>query len=482
MELFNTILMKTLYPNNTIHEVYNAYHTPECPVAQLFSAIVNSGSITIHKNPAYADFLFYMANSIFLYKDDWDNIAPTPGNKERYVYTMAQIKYAFLKKNLNNFILNVDGQFMDLFRDIQRHYHAFARFAHIWRHKHSVIQINHDLYMTPLCRTNRNVFSLLQQGKIYLFTAANLANSISAALSNAPHFFVEPIMAKNPYNNVPFNKSSLYNIYFFIKETAIIMPQLFHNYFLVDFDLRKFRDENENNIRNIAIKSMIHNSQSNELYVHIDAMLKKYQPKIVIEKTYPRDILATIMRPYLFLYYTILYSAEEYRVINATDELNYKLDRLYKYNPAFGRKIIRLKRVMFSKTMRKEIVYNQKCPNFDEPMDVKTYQKNHLEIIEPEYHDETIHEYDDEDDNDQNENLPFIIITSQPLFQIGGHTLTTVPVHNTTPVTEDTTNSNNNIHDDSDDDASNSDDEIVIAGDTDSSTDTDTDDDDDDEN
>ena len=375
---------------------------------------------------------------------------------------------------------------MNLFSKIQRHYHAFARFAHIWRHKHATIQINHDLYMTPLCKTSRNVFSLLQNGKIYLFTAANLANSISASLSNAPHFFIEPLVAKNPYNNVPFNKSSLYNIYFFIKQTPIIFPILFHQYFLADFDLRKFRDENENNIRNIAIKSIIHNAHANELYTHTVAMLKKYQPKIVIDKTYPRDTLAVIMRPYLSLYYMILYSTDEYAIINSKKELIYKLKRLYKYNPTFGRKIVKLKRNGFSKKMHKEIEYDKKCPNFDDPIDATVYHNTHIVIVEPTYTDianvdttisqQNEHTINDEDDDE--EDIPFVIITAQPVFQFGEHLLTTVPPPHIPPTTENNTANHeepeDNEHEtdsddsnDSDDNSENDENETIIEGDTD---------------
>jgi hypothetical protein len=257
--------------------------------------------------------------------------------------------------------------------------------------------------MNPLDRNNRNIFSLLQKDKIYLFNTANLVNIICSSLSNAPHFFVEPLVLKNPYNNVPFNKSDLYNMYFFLKQSPIIMPVLFHNYFLADFDLRRFRDENENIIKDIAFKSSIRNGTSTSLYVNIIKMLKTYKPQIIIHSDFPKDTLVSIMQPYLFLYYTIQYSAEEYRIIDAQRHLKYKLNKLYKYNPAFGRKIIRLKRVGFSKKMKKYIEFNDKHPIFDEHIDMKTYQKIHLELIETKYINENYDYYDYNNDNDSEE-------------------------------------------------------------------------------
>jgi hypothetical protein len=342
------------------------------------------------------------------------------------IYDIVSKKYQFLKKYLNNQFKNIDSEVIDIFRIVQKHYNAFARFAHIWRYKMSKIQIDHDLYMTPLSRNSVNVFSLLQQGNIYLFTASNLVSSINASLMNASNFFVEPLVLKNPYTNVPFKKSNLYNIYFFLKQSPIIMPILFHSYFLTDFNLRLFRDENENMIRTMYIRSVIRNSTPDTIHVIIERMLKKYQPKIIIDKDFPKDILANIMKPYVELYYIIKYSTEEYRVIDAKENLLYKLTRLYKYNPAFGRKIVRLKREGFSKTMKKHIIFNDNHIQFDEPTDTEMYKKSHLELIEANYvlhsDDNTESEIDHSANESENisEDTPqygnYIIISPNPTF------------------------------------------------------------------
>jgi hypothetical protein len=371
-----------------------------------------------------------LANNFLFYNPDKNEENPS----EDTIYTTVSTKYAFLKKNINTFMTTINNEFINLFKDVQKHYFAFARFANIWKHKRSPVQIEHDLYMTPLERNHRSVFSLLQQGKIYLFTTANLVNSICTSLSNSPDFFVEPLVMKNPYNNIPFNKSDLYNIYFFLKQSPIIMPMLFHNYFLVDFDLRKFRDENENVIKCMAFKSHIRNASANSLYNASIQMLKKYQKKIVIHKDFPKDNLVNILRPYLLLYYITQYSAEEYRVIDAEAQLKYKLKKLYQNNPAFGRKIIKLKRVGFSTRRVRYIEFCDKHPDFDEPIDIETYQKTHLEMIEAEYsssedEDDTTNNNDDDDETQ----LPFIIISPQPSLTVR-HSIFTV-LNNTSPDT-----------------------------------------------
>ena len=63
---------------------------------------------------------------------------------------------------------------------------------------------------------------------------------INNALSNSPDFFSVPLVIKNPYNNVPFNKSTLYNIYFNIMSKTYIVSELIHKFFLTNFDINKF--------------------------------------------------------------------------------------------------------------------------------------------------------------------------------------------------------------------------------------------------
>uniref|UniRef100_A0A6C0HI79 Uncharacterized protein n=1 Tax=viral metagenome TaxID=1070528 RepID=A0A6C0HI79_9ZZZZ len=478
MALFKTILCKLLYPKNTNEEICDTFVLKPTPFVEIFTANAQYKNIvSIFKNPKYKDFLFYLANH-FLFYTNTDE--PISGVKS--IYATVAIKYKFLKKNMTTFAQYTFDDFVDMFSDIQKHYLAFARFANIWKHKRSHVQIEHDLYMTLLDRNNRNVFSLLQQGKIYLFTTANLVNTICTSLSNCPDFFVEPLVIKNPYNNIPLTKSDLYNIYFFLKQSPIIMPVLFHNYFLVDFDLRKFCNENENVIKHMAFKSHVRNASVTTLYFSIINMLKKYQKKIVIHKDFPKELLVSIMRPYLLLYYITEYSSEEYRTINAEEILKYKLKRLYKHNCAFGRKIVKLKREGFSKKRTRYIEFSNNHPNFDEPVDMEVYQKTHTEIVETDYssseeeNTNTIYNTNRVSRNNNN-TLPFVIISPQPSLAVS-HNVFAV-IYNTTTNTSDTTivresDSEEDSDDHDDDDEQNTeeieynDNEIVVEGDSDS--------------
>jgi len=303
-------------------------------------------------------------------------------------------KFKFLENTLKNMFLDeiIKEKVFDIFTKVQKTYHAFSRLAQIYKFKKSEMQINHDLYLNPI--TSQRYITILQNGKKYMFTATDLINVINTALSNAPHFFVEPLIAKNPYNNIPFDKSTLYNIYFFLKTTNYKMPVLIEKYFLADFDITLFYFENEAIIRDIAINNFVFKSDIKILYPSVINMIHKYDTrnKLIINEDFPKDKLVDIMRPYLYLYYITKYSFMVNKKENAYAELTYKFKQFIKFNPKFGRK-----NIMFNSFTKKTITtYEDKHINF---YDIKktNYTTSHLLLnMENEYN----NNYDSDSDND----------------------------------------------------------------------------------
>ena len=245
---FYFIMLKVLFPKNTLNEINNYYNLTVNE--NINWNICQTEKPSLQKNPNYDESVYFFIISEII-KDKTKNKPITSA------YDSACLKYTWLNElNTNIFLKNATltnnkepstkNNIIDLFSISQKYYHAFVRLATIWKNKRFSIQIDYDLYMNPLVRNSKGVFTLLQQNKLYLFSVSNLCHIICTALSNAPDFFIDPLISKNPYNNLPFSKSTLYNIYFFVKESAFIMPILFHQYFVADFNLRKFVDENEN--------------------------------------------------------------------------------------------------------------------------------------------------------------------------------------------------------------------------------------------
>jgi hypothetical protein len=124
-----------------------------------------------------------------------------------------------------------------------------------------------------------------------------------------------------------------------------MMPQLIHNYFLVNFKLKQFLYENESIIRNYIIQKVINTSTIKQLKRDILVMLKPsvyIQSMFQIDEEFPTKLLVEVFRPYLKLHYINSFSDNsEYRHASS-----YKLSQLllqfYTVNPHFGRKIIKI--------------------------------------------------------------------------------------------------------------------------------------------
>jgi len=265
--------------------------------------------------------------------------------------TFIESKFLYLNQVLDNIFFNenLKGAFLLSFSKAQRAYFAFAKLANIYKYKKASIKMNVDLYMNELNPNKRNVISILQDGSKYLFLGSDLVKVINSSLLNSSHFFAEPLEPKNPFNNLPFNNTTLYNIYFHIKHNCEINPILFHLFFKADFDLDRFLYDNESIIRDTAIKNYAHYSPPSVLYHDLELMLatnRRFTKKLFIHDDFPVDKLVDIFRPYFYLFYLHRYG------VYGTDKRNHsfvqlknKLRAFVNYNPLFGRKIYKSERM-----------------------------------------------------------------------------------------------------------------------------------------
>jgi hypothetical protein len=267
-----------------------------------------------------------------------------------------QVAYAKLKVfsqifyNVNNqanppfFLNSYKTALLETFTKAQRIYNAFARLAHIYRVKKYKTVVTDDLSMNPLDIKHPNTFVLIQNKSKYLFNTNDLVKIVENAITHAPSFFQEPTEAKNPYNNEPFNLSTLYNIYFKLKVLPRIMPTLIHLFFLSNFNVDYFVLNNEPLLRETAIRKYIHNSTDDILYKSIMKMLAAnyYTRKLIIHKEFPIKTLIEIFKPFLYYFYIINYDIQgTQRIDNYKETLYIKLKKFYEYNKAFGRKMCR---------------------------------------------------------------------------------------------------------------------------------------------
>ena len=310
-----------------------------------------------------------------------------------YVHARANYvnaKYAYIKNTLNNPFYSPDykAEFIHKFCDAQRHYQALCKFAYKWKWNRATYTIKHDLLLNPIEPGQYFVLPLLHAGKKYLFTKSDLTNIVETALTNSPYIYSEPLPIKNPYNNLVFDKSHLYTIYFFMKHRTFTLPTVFHQYFLHNFHLKLFRDNNEALIRKMHINSMIKTNNTTIRRRDINTMIRQYNDscvstskKIYIDPDFPNDILFRAMTPYLHLFYTSTYALDIAEKGSAMNNLRYQLSRFHKISPTFGRKFIKM-RFGKNRLLPLEYVYDMRYAQYVTLPFSKNYDTCHTTIIE----------------------------------------------------------------------------------------------------
>jgi hypothetical protein len=257
-------------------------------------------------------------------------------------------KFIFLQESFENFLINNNDDkkniFIEYFFKIQKTYNTLNRFVYNYKYKKAQIVVNTDMGLNELNINDKNVFCLFHNNSKYLFFINDLIKIIDSALTNSYMFFSEPKCIKNPYDNLPINKSNLYNIYFFIKYKTNLHPELFFYFFKTNFNLNVFKIRYEVLLRDYIITNFVNKSSSDVLVHEIKKMIKffnkerKTANKIFIDKDFPKHKLIKIMRPYLELY-----CVSQYGYLNHIREITLlifkkKLIEFNKFNPQFGRK------------------------------------------------------------------------------------------------------------------------------------------------
>ena len=297
---------------------------------------------------------------------------------------------------INNF-LNIDNtnKFISLFCKIKKIYSSLNKFSYIYKYKKSKIVVKNDMDLNEINENDKNIICIYHANSKYIFRITDLIKIINTSLTHDYNFFANPLSIKNPFNNIAFKKSDLYNIYFFINFNTKFYSELFFKFFKVNFDLTIFLQKYEYLLRNYSIENYINNSPKNILKKEIMTMINKYnklflkdKDKILIDKDFPNDKLIKIMKPYLLLYinssFSLIPQVKEY----STNLLKYKLYKFKKFNPLFGRKIIILKNIykiipntsnpFYKKSVFSHFEYNDKYIPFND--NNNNFLETHLEF------------------------------------------------------------------------------------------------------
>ena len=225
-------------------------------------------------------------------------------------------------------------------------YWAMSRFARLYKIKYAK-KFNSN---TDLCLCNFDelpqsiIFDIYDDDNrtLYKFRMSDLIQIINNALANSPDFFSEPLPICNPYTNVPFKKSHLYYIYFKLKHSSYVISTLFHEFFLCDFNLKKFKKYNECLIRDCAISNYIKMIDVKQHVGDILDMIELYNKElkdIQIHDEFPVEILYSDFKEYIPLYVTSMYTFNPLLRDDSVRKLQRKMIQFGNKYPQYGRKI-----------------------------------------------------------------------------------------------------------------------------------------------
>ena len=265
---------------------------------------------------------------------------------ENEIIDIKREKYKLITQVCTNVFISEEPRerFLTLFSRSQNVYLAFERLAYLYKCKKSKLGCNSDMYLNTISENNTNVLSIIHENTKYLFTLSDLKKIINQSLLNHDELYCDPLPIKNPYNNLPFSKSNLYNIYFFIKNSSHLIPTPFEFYFRCDFSLRQLLNNYDPYLRNMSIKAFSKYPDSHASHIeYIQNMIDNYNllhisSGINIDADFPEHALMNTFQLYIPYYLKSEFSLSiseknEYRFL-----INAMLYNFKKKNSNFGRR------------------------------------------------------------------------------------------------------------------------------------------------
>lgn len=235
---------------------------------------------------------------------------------------------------------------LSTFGRIQKIYLWLSKCVHAYRVKKAAVAVSTDLCFNELDPSNRHVFCLFQQNKKFYFTVSDLVRIITNALTQEHDggFSVNSKSPTNPYNKMSIQKCDLYRLYFHMKyKLQCLVPLFFELWFLEGFNLTNYILKHEVLIRKMCIKNYTLYVSNTNTMVKRDIMSMineyKYVCKWLIHPFFPDSVLVDKLRPYLYIYYLIVYEAVDYGMMDQYETLlNLKLENAFIQYPDFGSK------------------------------------------------------------------------------------------------------------------------------------------------
>ena len=345
---------------------------------------LNNNKNQIHKIPNPNYFSEYVEFSLITQQTVFQKILCQ--NKSNAYQTMYMLitqndlcthtKFHAYNSTINNIFKNKNHEYIILFKNYfylcQKIYHNLIKFFNICKIKMKKSRNQYDL-QDNIININ-NSLPLIHNNELYCFSKNDIIKLFYNSLINSNYEFNnDPCRIKNPYTNIHFELSHLYNMFFYIKHNTICnIHPIIRNFYNCNFNIPKFVINFENDITELNIKRFINNGQDYEIYKYVRHMIfqfnddiakKQNLSQILLFKHFPINAYNEIFKPYLVYYLNWKTLTCTTKSFNNWVLFKNKMTRFSKKTPTFGRILISLNR-------------NNKQNNFTRYNNSRLYKKN----------------------------------------------------------------------------------------------------------
>ena len=314
------------------------------------------------------------------------------------IYSVKE-KYNIIKTILNNKMISESekSKIFEIISENQKLYFAVCRIIYNYKYSKSKTYDNdYDLHGESLSEMPEpHKIVVFHENMKYIFKLTNLVSIINHSLSKCESFFVESEEIKNPYTNILFDKSILYNIYFAIKKTCINTPILFEMFFRCGFCIDKFKATYEPYILDEYIKGYINDLSKDKLHRLCYEILHKYKRvnrkmrEFQFDRRYPKEKMIKNMKPIIQKYLFVKYSQNQGYRFDCERSIIRDLCELISKDKEFGKPLIKRSKRTGVQIIFKPLVHLnifQFDPSSEKVIDaLKEFRENDYKFVEDKF-------------------------------------------------------------------------------------------------
>jgi hypothetical protein len=251
-------------------------------------------------------------------------------------------EFEFPKQSIRDFFkMWVDNPFVAKFKFAALYFKAnfmrykLKRFFIGCLRKRKESQNSTDFNLSPFTLPASSYFFLYEHGKKYTFSLPHAQKIVLTAITSNVEMILSPVQPTNPYTRQLFRPETIYLIFLKLVETGSLISPLLSYFVSCDCNLQKFTLRHEPIVREYLIERYSKNlSDPNTLRFEIRQMLVDIKV-IPNAKSLPKTCLLPF-KPWLKVYFTYLYSLNQWLRFNSFQTLQRAATEFLKVNKKFG--------------------------------------------------------------------------------------------------------------------------------------------------